>query len=107
MTNTLTRIRQLAAAGDVLISAHGYDELAADDILVADVLAGLETAVVVEDYPEAARGPTVLVRQMDSNHLPVHVVWGLPQPTLRPAVLATAYRPAPAKWLDDFTWRRR
>jgi hypothetical protein len=49
MSQTLQRIRELVAHGDVKISAHGHDELAADGILVREILASVEDAVVVED----------------------------------------------------------
>jgi hypothetical protein len=52
MSQTFQRIRELVANGDVKISARGYDELAADGILVREILASVEDAVVVEDYPD-------------------------------------------------------
>jgi hypothetical protein len=73
MNNTLVRVQLLAKRGDVQISAHGYDELAADDIFFADVMAGLAAAVVVEDYPEFAKGPSVLVLQRDREGRPIHL----------------------------------
>ena len=51
----------LVAARKVVISSHGYDQLAADDIFVADAITGLESAQVVEDCPDALRGQSVLV----------------------------------------------
>jgi hypothetical protein len=57
MSQTLQRIRELVANGDVKISAHGYDELAADGVLVREILASVEDAVVVEDYPDYPKGP--------------------------------------------------
>jgi hypothetical protein len=63
LSETLDRVRVLVARGEVRISLHGYEELAADGVLVRDVVSGVATAVVVEDYPDYAKGPCVLVLQ--------------------------------------------
>lgn len=105
MSQTLDAVRALVARGAVQISAHGYEELAADNVLVADVVDGVAAAVVVEDYPNYAKGPCVLVLEHDKAGEPVHVVWGIPRGQTSPAVVVTAYRPDPAEW--DETWQKR
>ena len=50
--------------------------MAADDIMLDDLLGNLDSAVTIEDYFDANRGPTVLVLQWDAAARPVHVVWG-------------------------------
>ena len=107
MSSTLDAVRELVASEDVRISEHGYDELADDDILVRDLLSGINAAIVVEDYPTFPKGPAVLVLQFDSDNRPIHVVWGIPKGVTSPAVLVTAYRPDPAKWNEHFTERRQ
>jgi hypothetical protein len=105
-SETLEKVRALVAEGKVLISDHGYDELAADDITVAEAVDGLGSAVVVEDYPDYFKGPSVLVLEHDSASEPFHVVWGIPKGKHEPAVLVTAYRPDPELWHTDFLTRR-
>jgi hypothetical protein len=105
VSETVELVRKLVSVDEVRISEHGYDELSKDGILVVDVLDGLAEAIVVEDYPTAGRGPSVLLLQMDGEGRPIHVVWGVPSGLRTPAVLVTAYRPDPTRWSADF--RRR
>jgi hypothetical protein len=106
MSQTLERIRKLVSERKILISDHGYDELANDGLFIQDILAGVSDAVVVEDYPNYHKGPCVLVRQRDAEGNLIHVVWGIPKKAFAPAVLVTAYRPDPDRWSDDFLGRR-
>lgn len=105
VSETLEIVRGLVASDDVLVSDHGYDELAEDRILLDDILIGVNEAKVIEDYPDFAKGPCVLVLQSDSNAKPLHVVWGIPRGQIRPAVVVTAYRPDPERWTADFLER--
>jgi uncharacterized protein DUF4258 len=107
MSQTIELVRDLVARREVLISEHGYDELAQDDISVDDILMGVAKAAVVEDYPNYHKGPCVLVLQRDGQQQAIHVVWGIPNGALSPAVVVTAYRPDPVNWSEDFLRRRR
>ncbi len=79
MSEIFSRILALAARREILISDHGYDELAADGILVL---------------------------QRDHEGQPIHVLWGIPANATSPAVVATAYRPDPNRWTEDFGRRK-
>lgn len=106
MCDTLTALKHLVASGDVRISEHGYEELANDGLMAREVVSGIDSAILVEDYPDFPKGASVLVLQTDTNGQPVHVVWGIPKGHARPAVLVTAYRPDPARWNTEFKRRK-
>ena len=106
MSETFDKVRALVGRAEVKISDHGYDEMADEDILAREVLAGVSEGIVVEDYPTYAKGPSVLVLQKDQDQRPIHVVWGIPKGLSSPAVVVTAYRPNPDLWSEDFTRRK-
>lgn len=106
MSETLKHVQALVGEQEILISEHGYDELASDQILVQDAIDGVGEAIEIEDYPEYHKGPCVLVLQRDRQRKPIHVVWGIPNGASSPAVVVTAYRPDPERWSEDFMRRR-
>ena len=107
MSRTLDTAKRLVQEGAIRVSEHGYDELAADDIFVRELIEGIGDAILVEDYPEYPKGPCVLVLETDRMDRPIHVVWGIPKDQTTPAVLVTAYRPDPALWEVGFSRRKQ
>jgi hypothetical protein len=107
MSDILKQVQALIKAGDYIISRHGYRELADDVIMPETIIAGLSEAVVIEEYPDSRKEPSILVLQFEPDGAPVHVMWGIPKATGRPAILVTAYRPKPERWSTDFKRRNR
>lgn len=106
MSRFLGQLCALIRVGEVRISEHGYDELSEDQLTAREVIAGIEEAVVVEEYLSYPKGPSILLLQKDSAGAPVHVVWGVPKGHDKPAVLVTAYRPDPKRWDEAFLKRK-
>jgi hypothetical protein len=102
MPHTLAIVQQLAAAGNVPISQHAHDRFTENGITTAEVVSGVATAVLVEDYPDFHKGPSFLALQQDAHGNAMHVVWGIREGTTEPAVVITVYRPDPQLWSADF-----
>ena len=67
-----------------------------------DILDGVSSARVVEDYPAFGKGPAVLVLESDAQGKPVHVVWGIPKGHTSPAVLVTGTGQIPTRGAQTF-----
>jgi hypothetical protein len=106
MSETLRRVQALVLRENVRVSDHGFDELRKDGILPSEAIASILTATAIEDYPDRARGPSVLTLQRDATGRPIHVVWAIPAEEVGPAVLVTAYRPDAALWDEEFETRK-
>jgi hypothetical protein len=106
MSALLATIQELASLGKVRVSAHGFDELASDDITLVEVLESLPLAVCVEEYQDYHKGPCVLVLQSTGDASQIHVLWGIARNAPDVATLVTAYRPDPGRWTADFLRRK-
>ncbi len=106
-SKTLDAVRAHLAAGRVRVSEHGRQELSEDAIQLMPIVDGVAEAIVIEDYPNYAKGPCVLCLQYDENGLPIHVLWGIAANAPDIATLITAYRPDPERWMQDLITRRK
>ena len=62
MNDTLATLKRLVATEDIRISEHGYEELINDELTAREIVCGIDKAILVEDYPDYPKGPSVLVR---------------------------------------------
>ena len=106
MSETFRQVRELVRADRIRVSRHAFRRMGQQNIGSDDLLSSIDSALVIEDYPDYFAGPSVLVLHFDGARQPVHAVWGLAKGTQGPAVIVTAYRPDSALWSDDFRSRR-
>jgi hypothetical protein len=105
VSETFARIKSLIESGNYSFSDHAYEELAKDDILPHELTSGIVSAILVEDYPDAKRGPTALMFCRGEDGRALHAVWGIPKLNPNIVVLVTAYRPNNKDWTTDFLRR--
>jgi hypothetical protein len=106
MPNIFEAVRAAISRGAIQVSRHAIRELEADSLLLHETLNAVLSGELIEDYPEAVRGPCCLVGGILETREWVHTVWGWDSAS-GIAVLITAYRPDPRKWEADFKTRRR
>lgn len=106
MSDLLARIKELTNESKFRVSAHGFDELAEDDISLTELLDSVEQARWVEEYQDYHKGPCVLVLQLLPGDIRVHALWGIAKDAPNEATLITAYRPDPTRWTADFMRRK-
>ena len=88
------------------MSDHAFDKGRRRGIIGFDIINGVTRGIVVEDYPDAFKGPSVLLLQNIRKDLLIHVLWGVSKSNLGVASLITVYFPTPEKWYDGFMRRR-
>ena len=76
-------------------------------LLARNLVEGVKSAEIVEDYPDYPKGPCVLLLQRTEDERPIHAVWGIPASHASPAVLITAYLPDPERWEPGFKRRKK
>ncbi len=75
----LQRLVGLVADGKVRVSLHGYQQLMEDGLSARELVAGLDAAVVIEEYLDYPKGPCILVLERGQQRRPIHAVWGIPK----------------------------
>jgi Domain of unknown function (DUF4258) len=105
VSETFERVKKLIVDGNYSFSDHAYEEMTKDDILPHELTYGALNSILVEDYPNAHRGPTALIYCVGHNGRPLHAVWGIPKLNTNMVVLVTAYRPDSDEWSKDFLRR--
>lgn len=79
-------------------SKHAVDQTLLREISVQEIQEAIESAEVIEDYPNDKYGPSCLLFGMTKDNRPLHIQ--CTYPTLSIVKVITAYQPDPQKWFD-------
>jgi len=82
-----------------LVTGHATEEMMADDLTLADILASVKRGEIIEDYPKDFPFPSCLIFGQNDKGEPIHTVWGHDRGR-QLAILITTYRPDPERWID-------
>lgn len=79
MSALLQKVRHQVEIKDVRVSEHGYDALVDDTLTIREIIAGITSGIVLEEYLNYGKGPTMLLLQKDKSDNPIHVVCVFPR----------------------------
>lgn len=99
----LTRLRAPFAATEYLVSLHATGEMEDETIRTLEIETAVAHGQIIENYPDAKRGPCCLIGGDGGQGRHVHVVVTT---ALEPPVVITVYEPKPPKWVTP-TQRRK
>ncbi len=102
-SDIVTRV-QIAVGKKILFLPHALHQMARPErmITTAEVRAIIEEGILVEDYPDDARGHSCLLLGHGEGGRILHVVCAPKEDYL---AIITAYLPNPIEWSSDFRKR--
>jgi len=98
----INRIRAQASEQNMRVTQHAQQEMVEDEFTLDDVIEGINTGEIIENYPEHKRGACCLINGLVEEARPIHIVCTSSQPKL---IIITVYEPKPPKWITP-TQRR-
>lgn len=91
-------LREKFAAERFEFSRHALDQSMLRMISVREIREAIQTAILIEDYPDDKYGPSCLLLGFTLAARPLHVQCSYPT---RPIVkVITVYEPDPADWIE-------
>jgi len=93
-----------AIRGDrIRITDHADEEARADRLSWDEIFFSVLQGEIIKEYPDDKPFPSCLIFGSTADGEPVHSVWAYNEENCW-AVLITAYRPDPERWVN---WRQR
>lgn len=92
---SMNRILIQAIEENIRVTQHAQQEMVEDEFELDDVIAGIKTGKIIENYPEHKRGACCLINGLSKGGRPIHIVCTTSRPKL---IIITVYEPKPPKW---------
>ena len=92
----LEKIQEQARTRNFRLSIHVQQEMVDENIVLSEVTEAVNTAQVLENYPEHKRGACCLLYGITAAGRPLHVVCTT---SLQILVIITVYEPKPPRWI--------
>lgn len=99
---SIDEIRRFIIKQDFKITNHAFEEMQSDNFILQDVITGIMSGEIIENYPKAYPLPACLINGKTGKGEPIHICISVP-PLVK---IITVYRPLPEKWTDNFRKRR-
>src|SRR5258706_4083579 len=100
----IVTLARAAAAKRILFTPHATSQMSRPDRIITtnEVTRVISIGILVEDYPEDARGHSCLILGFGDQQRPIHVVCAPKSDFL---AIITAYVPDPVQWSPDYKTR--
>ena len=85
-----------AAAEDLRITIHAHEEMVVEAIEYSELLEAIDSAHMLEAYPDHRRGPCCLLNGRTKRGRSLHIVCTMGDPAL---IIITIYVPESPKWV--------
>ena len=99
----INNITDAIRANRIRITDHADEEAEGDYLIFDEIYFSVLNGEVIENYPNDKPYPSCLIYGQTFSGDPVHSVWAFNEQN-QWAVLITAYRPDPTRWIN---WRKR
>lgn len=100
---TIEELRNLCTDETIMLTQHLQLRLRERNITMDDIMQGIQTGHIIEQYPTDYPYPSCLVLGIDISGTPLHVVCGHGHGRLW---IITVYRPDPERWESDNETRK-
>lgn len=94
----IAEIQQKIAEGQFEFSRHATDRMILRQITIQEIREAIDTAAIIEDYPDDKYGPSCLLLGLTVNGRPLHVQCSYPTRAL--IKIITVYEPEPSEWIE-------